>query len=558
MKTIKKTIGRATTVLVFDADKKPFAITTDLIARRIDGRDGDIAFAGPVRFHSDSEHRIRTIVFPLVLEVAERLGLHTPAVELSGVNLSAASCREVGVEIQGSSGDCAAFLVLLSLVTSVPVRQDIVVSGQIASVSGDIRVVRNTVEKLLAAEADPRCSTFIYPEVDSDTSLRWISRKEREVIRAEAAYRRRRVLSVSVADISDLVKVAFDEGDLLRGALVSGVFWNSSPDADQSSPVSRTVELLGQSMSDRLYEELEKLLHAGHVECARSLLGQWATRHIEIGDYPCGAGRKLMQMLWSLPPRVRASIQGPLITSHLCIELGHLSAGDEMEDAAALISAMSSPSCQADTLPSLDDACGPRNDQHHQIAGLNDLLDAIRPTVIAREVGLPIDSARGSFMLSKAIADTKQEALHTVEAFYLHLLRHTGSVGAEVERQHVAHEAMDLFARVFAREGGVTAGYEEARTGSNGGLRHVLDRMTDGYKHEQRERRIAYIVEQAVGTLEWDERVAFVEAFIREYPHAVPPELAGSPPERFASDTALILRTFVESTERVREKFRAT
>jgi len=73
----------------------------------------------------------------------------------------------------------------------------------------------------------------------------------------------------------------------------------------------------------------------------------------------------------------------------------------------------------------------------------------------------------------------------------------------------VAKDAIALLERAFANGGGFEAALAEARYPAHGGLRRVLDVVTDQYKAEQRSKHVSRVVREAIDPLDWDARVAF-------------------------------------------------
>jgi hypothetical protein len=111
--------------------------------------------------------------------------------------------------------------------------------------------------------------------------------------------------------------------------------------------------------------------------------------------------------------------------------------------------------------------------------------------------------------------------------------------------------------RTFARGGGAAAATAEAISGVQGGLRFVLDQMTEQFKRERQEAHVQHVIATAIDALDWDAKVGFVKEFLRRHPDVVPAELASEPPERFAKNYELIVRAYVNAMDGVKQMLRA-
>ncbi|MBM3748233.1 MAG: hypothetical protein FJW34_20815 [Acidobacteria bacterium] len=143
-------VARARTRLVFPSQAAPVATITGILTCWTEPPLPEgVAFTGPVRFSEDTQKHARATVLPLVHRICRLLGLAPGGFEISAVNLAAASQLDVGLEISGFSADLPLFLAMLSARLRVPVPQEVMCTGHIASQDGDVRMVQN----LLSAAA---------------------------------------------------------------------------------------------------------------------------------------------------------------------------------------------------------------------------------------------------------------------------------------------------------------------------------------------------------------------------------------------------------------------
>ncbi len=121
---------------------------------------------------------------------------------------------------------------------------------------------------------------------------------------------------------------------------------------------------------------------------------------------------------------------------------------------------------------------------------LQTILSEINIESLARSIGISIDLARASYIMDTVIADSFEEFSDTLLSFYIHLLQGIRRIRVPVDFNALAAEALALIERAFSNKGGLNAAIAEGRTGINGGMRFILDQMTDQFKREDIEKQI--------------------------------------------------------------------
>ena len=184
------------------------------------------------------------------------------------------------------------------------------------------------------------------------------------------------------------------------------------------------------------------------------------------------------------------------------------------------------------------------------------VLAEIDAEALVRKIGLPIDSARASYVMGDVLIESSAEFNDAVSGFYLTLLRHTYTEPVSANAAELADEALNLLERAFADKGGVNAARAEARDGIHGGMRFVLDVMTEQYKVMQQSKHVSRVLQEALDPLDWSQRVAFMRAFIDRLGPHLPAEIRDQPPERFARHYGEIVQTYAQSLDRVKQLLR--
>ena len=191
-------------------------------------------------------------------------------------------------------------------------------------------------------------------------------------------------------------------------------------------------------------------------------------------------------------------------------------------------------------------------------ANLRHVLDQISPENLAREVLCSIDDARVSFCLNSNTVSSADDFTTIVSSFYTQLLRKTCSMERPSQWKDVGPEANVLLESAFAREGGRNEALSMAMTGIKGGMRRVLDMMTDQYRRQREKAYVDAVIAEAIDPLDWESKTAFVRELLAKNQGLLPPELANEPVARFADKCAELVRAYAAATSHVTAFLRST
>ena len=300
------TIGAARTVLVFHEGDSPKAVVTNILARRRKtAAKTRIRFQGPSIFSKNVAAHIRKIVWPVAEAVLSRLTDQSYGFDLSVSNLSAASSREVAVNISGFSADAAILVAILSAGTGIPVTENLVFTGHIAGPDGSIRMISGIPEKAEAVINAPNADTLVYPDIGGDLSMKALSPQETERIEGALGQAKDRICLAAVRDVSDLVEIAFSERDLLAASLKEDFFYLKELRLESGDPVGRAVHHLANDLERRFWSQLHADFSPGQSRKAVSLLSEFADSCIRKESYPSQTGQNLYRVIASLPPDIR-------------------------------------------------------------------------------------------------------------------------------------------------------------------------------------------------------------------------------------------------------------
>lgn len=550
--------GRANTVLVFGHGEDATAVVSAVVVRIVDQATGErVRFSGAAAFEDKTINHIRSVILPMVDRVCEILGLPKKSFEISVVNLGAASIIDVGLRISGYSADVPIALAMLSACLEMTVPQDIAVSGHIASVDGDIRMVRGIPAKLEAAIEEDIIGIFVHPALEKDGSLESLSPKEKERVAGAIGKARRLIRTVAVHDLGELAPKVFSDEQVVLSSLRLGFYQATIPFTAKQTPIERTVQYLAEDHEHRFWKALERQLLEGRNEDAKGLFQVFARFYIHTKRYPKGLGHKILQLLQSLPPETRRlKIVFPLLPMSECIQLSQFAQESDYEDVPLLFRAVSGR--MATPLGKGSEKSGSGSDTEDETGAekLRLILSEMDEEVLTL-IGLPIDSARAAYVMESITVKSYDAFLETITSFYIHLMRYTGKVSDPVDRNVSGNEAIALLERAFSRDGGFNEALSEAKNGTNGGLRLVLDVMTARFKREEREKHVNLVLKLALDPLDWEGKVALMGALLKHLEPHLTPKIVSQPPERYAGHYETIVRGYVQSMDQVKSLLRS-
>jgi hypothetical protein len=543
-------VGRVKTALVFGEGAAEVAVVATIVARRRQGASrAPIAVSGTSTFKPSLVRHLANDVTPIVERIARSLIPTSQAVafDLQVANLSVAATGGVGLDIEGFSADAAFLLAMLSSCLRLPLPSDIVVSGHVGSADGDLRAVGAMAAKVAAVEREVTRPTFICAALDSDQSLKALAPEECARARAAMAAARGTMRIVEVRNVRELLQAAINDEAVVLAALRTGFFNGTASTAcSHESQLDECLPLLSDDHEGRFWRALEQYLYARDKVRARQLLQGRLRLQVRRGAYPRDFGSKLLQLVRSLPPAIRhARAFFPLLSVGECVEVSRFAGDRDHEDVPSLLAA--SAGKITDRPEGVHSDHGARSDA----ASVAAVLDELSAHTLARDIALPIDGARATYPLASAVTESTEELLDIVTGFYVALLRQTGSICATAAEPTNRDAAIKLLERAFSDLGGPRGAFAEARDGLHGGLRFILDRMTEQYKRDRVGEHVNRVIREAVDALDWDGRVAFVSGLLDHIGPALPPDLRDVPSAYFLEHIDLLLRAYAQSLDRM-------
>ena len=205
----------------------------------------------------------------------------------------------------------------------------------------------------------------------------------------------------------------------------------------------------------------------------------------------------------------------------------------------------------------IEDACSVSTQPEFKLSDsectvFNTVVSLINEQALAKKFSA-IDSARACFILESLKVKSYEELINTLQVYYIHMQRYTGSSPEKPDMSEARSEAIKLLESTFRDKGGGKAAFVQARDCTQGGIRSIIDMITERYKAQKQDAYINRVFKDAIADMDWEERVKCIRAVIKEVGRFLPEELKNQPPERFArSDETIetIIRTYVRCSDK--------
>ena len=248
-------IGKTKTAIVSQVSGEAVAIITEIFAQTtpVDSKTR-LEFRGPVKLDDKAFNHIEAVILPIVDQITQSLELPIQNFLISISNIGATATIGKGIKISGFSADLPMFLAMLSASLQAALRQDIIATGHIASLAGDVAPVLDIPLKIEAAVASEDIKEFLFPEIEKDRSVTLLMPPDEFIKAKKSIYQHKgRIKLTTVENIHDAIKAFLTEESIVTAALIQG-FFDAAPDfKDFSNPISRSVMFILENNEKRFW-----------------------------------------------------------------------------------------------------------------------------------------------------------------------------------------------------------------------------------------------------------------------------------------------------------------
>jgi len=185
------------------------------------------------------------------------------------------------------------------------------------------------------------------------------------------------------------------------------------------------------------------------------------------------------------------------------------------------------------------------------------LLSAINERTIAREVGIPHDEARMGYHPGSSTVGDIDEFYNLIGDYYQY--HHSACIapGGRMSAGEARSRAKEIVNREYERRrGNINGAFCDARDGTNGGIRRILDIIAEALKARAIENYLRDVFDRHVKTNSWEQQVEIIRQFIAECGPYLRSEIRTGQPERYARDYEQLIRSYVEGLQSTSSIFR--
>ena len=188
---------------------------------------------------------------------------------------------------------------------------------------------------------------------------------------------------------------------------------------------------------------------------------------------------------------------------------------------------------------------------------LDSLVHALQEDTIAKRVGIPHDEARVRYRLNANTVSNWRDFENAIADYYAYHYAACVVAGARLSREEAAGRAKELIEQGYRRRrGDIATAYADARDGTNGGLRAILDLLADGMKEESVMRYVRHQFDTHIEPVDFDAKVAIVGEFFREFGRQLPVSVDLNRPSRYCHNYRELVEGLVQGLRESSAVFR--
>jgi hypothetical protein len=185
------------------------------------------------------------------------------------------------------------------------------------------------------------------------------------------------------------------------------------------------------------------------------------------------------------------------------------------------------------------------------MSALKAILSELDQRNLAMKIGSVHDRTRMQYRFDTNTIGGFDEFSKAIGDYYNHhfaICNSNGGKLSEAEACQAAREIVENYYRHKTR-GNIVNAYNDAREGTNGGMRVILDMIADDLKMRSIERHIQQVFDRYVAPNSWEDKVAIIRQFIDTYGELLSGSIDRANPERYAQDFHTLIRQIVQTME---------
>lgn len=166
------------------------------------------------------------------------------------------------------------------------------------------------------------------------------------------------------------------------------------------------------------------------------------------------------------------------------------------------------------------------------------------------------DEARMNYPLHSITVSDDAEFDKVIGDYYNYHFTKCISRGGNLPRSEAAGRAKEIIEQEYRRKRMDRLGaYSDGKTGTNGGMRAILDIIMERFKEDAVEHHIRDVIDRYVAPSDFEEQVSIIREIIAHMNYK-PAYIDPDRPERYARNYEELIRGLVESARMQSSKFR--
>jgi len=191
------------------------------------------------------------------------------------------------------------------------------------------------------------------------------------------------------------------------------------------------------------------------------------------------------------------------------------------------------------------------------MGNINTLLDALDERTIAKKIGIKNDETRMKYQLRSNTVSDFDEFSSIIADYYNYHFTKCVSGGGSLSTAEAGGRAKEIIEREYRKRGGdIVSACNNAKDGTNGGMRAVLDVIAEGIKAESAERYVRDMFDRHIAPNSWDDKVDIIRQFISHCGGQLSSSIRSSQPEAYASNFEGLIRSYVAALQQTSSMFR--
>ena len=191
------------------------------------------------------------------------------------------------------------------------------------------------------------------------------------------------------------------------------------------------------------------------------------------------------------------------------------------------------------------------------MAEVNELIHALQETTVAREVMIPHDEARSQYRLPRNTVSDFREFEDIIADYYAFHYGRCVAPGARLSRMEALGRAKELLEREYRRRrSDIVGAFTDARDGTNGGLRSVIDTIADGLRAESVAHYARDQFDSRVAPHDFEAKVEIIRQFIARFGTQLGDAIQRNRPERYAQDYRQLIEAYIDGLRQTSSIFR--